>query len=253
VSQPVTDLEKQEEIRQRGELPSHVAIIMDGNGRWARQKGKPRALGHRAGVDSVRDVTEACAELGIRYLTLYTFSTENWNRPSHEVDALMSLLIKSLEREAATLHDNDIRLVSIGDRDALPPAARERLDSVCDATKENAAMTLVLALSYSGRWEILQAARSFAFEVEAGRKNATNLDQAMFQSCLSDPGLPDPDLLIRTGGEKRVSNFLLWQLAYTELYFSDAFWPDFRRTHLYEAIEDFQDRDRRFGRVENAG
>lgn len=247
----MTDLEKQQQLQEGGELPRHVAIIMDGNGRWARKKGKPRVLGHRAGVDSVRDVTEACAELGIAYLTLYTFSTENWNRPSQEVNALMGLLIKSLEKEAATLHDNDIRLVSMGDREALPPAARERLDAVCDSTRHNAAMTLVLALSYSGRWEILQAARQFASDVACGKAQVEDLDSARFQSCLSNPEIPDPDLLIRTGGERRISNFLLWQLAYTELHFSNAYWPDFRRLHLYDAIEDFMDRERRFGRVES--
>ncbi len=249
----MSDQEKQQELRGRGELPRHVAVIMDGNGRWAREKGKPRVLGHRAGVDSVRDVTEACAELGISYLTLYTFSTENWNRPSQEVNALMGLLIKSLEKEAATLHDNDIRLVSIGDRDALPTAARERLEAVCEATKGNAAMTLVLALSYSGRWEILQAARRFARDTASGNVTVDSLDAARFKTYLSNPDLPDPDLLIRTGGERRISNFLLWQMAYTELHFSSAYWPDFRRLHLYEAIRDYQDRDRRFGRVESAG
>lgn len=247
----MTDLEKQQQLQEGGELPRHVAIIMDGNGRWARKKGKPRVLGHRAGVESVRDVTEACAELGIAYLTLYTFSTENWNRPSQEVNALMGLLIKSLEKEAATLHDNDIRLVSIGDREALPPAARERLDAVCHSTRHNAAMTLVLALSYSGRWEILQAARRFASDVACGKAQVEDLDSARFQSCLSNPEIPDPDLLIRTGGERRISNFLLWQLAYTELHFSNTYWPDFRRLHLYDAIEDFMDRERRFGRVES--
>jgi len=250
VSQTAEDRQRQDALTRRGPLPGHIAVIMDGNGRWARRQGKPRVQGHRAGVASVRDITEACAELGIGHLTLYTFSTENWNRPVTEVNALMQLLIRSLQKEAKTLQENNIRLACIGDREHLPGACRKQLEAVIDQTSSNDRMTLVLALSYSGRWEIVQAAQKLASESLSGKLDPEGISESVFASRLSDPSLPDPDLLIRTGGERRISNFLLWQMAYAELHFADVFWPDFRREHLYAAVEDFQDRERRFGRVE---
>ncbi len=247
------DRARQDALKARGPLPGHIAVIMDGNGRWARQKGKPRVQGHRAGIAAVRDVTEAAAELRIANLTLYTFSTENWSRPATEVNALMQLLIRSLEKEAKTLQDNNIRFSSIGDRSMLPPACRVQLERVIQTTDKNSGMVLTLALSYSGRWELVQAARSMTKDAVAGRLDPEQVDEAVMRRYLNDPDLPDPDLLIRTGGERRISNFLLWQLAYSELHFTDVFWPDFRRNHLYSAIEDFQDRERRFGRVGRSG
>lgn len=222
---------------------------MDGNGRWARERGQNRVIGHHEGVESVRDVTEACAQLGVSYLTLYTFSTENWQRPTAEVDALMQLLIYTVRRETSTLQSNNIRLVTIGDVDQLPPACRAELDEAIASTAENDRMTLVMALSYSGRWEIARAARELARRVRDGELEPEEIDETLFSDALATAGLPDPDLLIRTGGEYRISNFLLWQLAYTEMYITDDFWPAFRRNELYEAIRSYQDRERRFGRV----
>lgn len=252
MSKDSDDLRRQEELCQRGPLPGHIAVIMDGNGRWARRQGKPRVQGHRAGIASVRDVTEAAAELSIGHLTLYTFSTENWNRPITEVNALMQLLIKSLQKEAKTLQENNIRLASIGDRSMLPTACRDQLETVIGSTSHNSGMVLTLALSYSGRWELLEAARKLARDVANGVFSADDITEAHLVAKLNDPGLPDPDLLIRTGGEQRISNFLLWQLAYSELHFADVYWPEFRREHLYSAIEDYQDRERRFGRVDSS-
>lgn len=243
------DAVAQDTLRQRGALPVHVATIMDGNGRWARQRNRPRVVGHREGVNSVRDVTEACAQLGIEYLTLYTFSTENWNRPSTEVNALMKLLIHTIERERQTLLENDVRLRTIGDIAQLPAACQRELHTTQECTRDNRRLTLTLALSYSGQWDILQAVRQIARDVKAGRVEPEAIDGAVFARHLATADLPDPDLLIRTGGEYRLSNFLLWQAAYTELYITDRYWPDFRREQLYAAIRDFQDRDRRFGRV----
>lgn len=246
------DRARQDALKARGPLPDHIAVIMDGNGRWAKQQGKPRLQGHRAGIASVRDVTEAAAELLISNLTLYTFSTENWNRPATEVNALMQLLVRSLEKEAKTLQDNNIRFNSIGDRGMLPAACRSQMERVIESTRANTGMVLTLAISYSGRWELVQAARTMTDLAKSGQLEPADVDESTVQRFLSDPDLPDPDLLIRTGGERRISNFLLWQLAYSELHFADVFWPDFRRDHLYAAIEDFQDRERRFGRVEGS-
>jgi len=238
------------EILERGSLPEHIAIIMDGNGRWAKQRGRTRVHGHKQGVHAVRDVTESCAELGVKYLTLYTFSTENWNRPAVEVTALMHLLIRALKKEASTFHDNNIRLRAIGDISQLPPACRRELEEVIEDTAAYTRMTLTLALSYSGRWELADAMKSIAKRLKKGEIRSEDVSEQLISSSLASSFLPDPDLLIRTGGEQRVSNFLLWQLAYSELHFSPVYWPDFRQPHLLEAIRDFQDRERRFGRVE---
>ena len=232
-----------------GPLPEHIAIIMDGNGRWAEKRGRTRVHGHKNGVHAVRDVTEACAELGVPNLTLYTFSTENWSRPDQEVGALMQLLIKALKREAQTFHDNDIRLSAIGDISQLPEAAQRELQEVIEQTKDYKRMTLSLALSYSGRWEIGDAIRKIASRVEKGELAVEDIDDQVVSEAMCSSFMPDPDLLIRTGGDHRISNFLLWQIAYTELHFSPVFWPDFRREHLFGAIRDFQKRERRFGRV----
>ena len=243
------DREPQDALKRRGPIPAHVAIIMDGHGRWAKERGFPRVQGHQEGAGSVRDIAESAAQIGIQDLTLYTFSTENWHRPVSEVNALMQLLIRTLRKEAVTLNRNDIRLNAIGDLDKLPPVARKELAEVMTATAENGRMTIHLALSYSGRWEIVRAARRIAEAVASGRIAADGIDDALFEQELTTAGIPDPDLVIRTGGDIRISNFLLWQAAYSELYFTECFWPAFRRRQLYEAVRSFQDRDRRFGRV----
>lgn len=250
--QPAHDAVQQDALKRRGEIPRHIAVIMDGNGRWATRQGQSRVIGHHEGVTSVRDVTEACAQLGVGYLTLYTFSTENWHRPPGEVNALMQLLIHTVRRERDTLHKNRIRLQTIGDLSQLPPACRGELDEAMASTAGNDRMTLVLALSYSGRWEIVQAAQELARRVQRGDLAPEDVDEARLAACLTTASIPDPDLLIRTGGEFRVSNFLLWQLAYTELYITKQFWPAFRRPQLYQAIRSFQNRERRFGRVLDA-
>ncbi len=251
-AQTDADRAAQAALLARGPLPEHVACIMDGNGRWARQRGKRRVTGHREGVVSVRDVTEAAAQLGVRYLTLYTFSTENWNRPAAEVTALMELLVRTLRKEAERLHANGIRLHAIGDLGRLPARGQRELQEAFDLTAGNERMTLTLALSYGSRWEITEAVRQLAREVEAGRLDPEAIDEAAVSQALLTHDLPDPDLLVRTAGEMRVSNFLLWQIAYTELYVTERPWPDFRRAALYEAIRSYQDRDRRFGRVDDA-
>lgn len=247
--QDAADVRAQDELRMKGDMPRHIAIIMDGNGRWACSRGQDRVIGHHEGVISVRDVTEACVQLGVQYLTLYTFSTENWNRPSSEVDALMQLLIHTIRRETDRLKRNHVRLRTIGDLSRLPDACRDELFDAINATHENSRMTLTLALSYSGRSEITRAARKLAQLSASGELDPARIDEAMFANTLDTNDIPDPDLLIRTGGEYRVSNFLLWQLAYTEMYITDDFWPAFRRQQLYDAIRDFQSRERRFGRV----
>jgi len=247
--QTAEDAARQEVLSLQGEIPVHVACIMDGNGRWARQRGLSRVAGHREGVVSVRDVTEACAQVGVQYLTLYTFSTENWQRPRAEVSALMELLVRTLRREIDRLQKNNIRLTTIGDLDRLPGWCARELREAVEMTSGNDRMTMSLALSYSGRWEITRAVRRIAEEVRDGRLDPDSIDEEVVRTHLDHPDLPDPDLLIRTGGEIRISNFLLWQLAYTEIYVTDLFWPDFRRDALYTAIEDFQRRERRFGRV----
>ncbi|MCD4773963.1 MAG: isoprenyl transferase [Bacteroidales bacterium] len=230
-------------------LPIHVAIIMDGNGRWAKKQGKNRTFGHQNGVKSVRETTEAAAELGIKYLTLYAFSTENWNRPKYEVDVLMKLLMKSINKETKTLNKNNIRLNAIGDLNSLPLASYKQLMKSIEDTSGNTRMTLTLALSYSSRWEIVDAVKKIADKIKTNDISAESIDQDMFSSFLRTNNMPDPELLIRTSGENRISNFLLWQIAYTELYFTDTLWPDFRKEDMYKALIDFQGRERRFGKT----
>ncbi len=228
-------------------LPLHIAVIMDGNGRWAKLKGKPRVFGHKNGVTSVREITEAAAELGIRYLTLYAFSTENWSRPSIEINSLMSLLVETVKRELATLNRNGIRLKAIGDLSKLPTKTRQTLLKGIEDTKDNQRMTLVLALNYSSRWEIVQATKEIAMGVSNGSIQIDEIDTELISNHLTTKEISDPELMIRTSGECRISNFLLWQIAYAELYFTPVLWPDFRKEHLYEAIIDYQKRERRFG------
>ena len=230
-------------------LPKHVAVIMDGNGRWAKQHGKPRVFGHRNGVTAVRDTTEAAAELGIEYLTLYAFSTENWNRPKLEVSALMRLLVETLNKEIQTLNKNNIRLKAIGDINKLPSRTHDALLQGIENTAKNDRMTLVLALNYSAKWELTEAARKLAKAAKEGTLDPDQLDEQDISNALATQGIPDPELLIRTSGESRISNFLLWQIAYAELYFTDIFWPDFGKENFYQAIIDFQRRERRFGKI----
>jgi len=230
-------------------LPQHIAVIMDGNGRWAKEQGKNRIFGHSNGVKSVREVSEACAELGVKYLTLYAFSTENWNRPKLEVVALMELLVQTIRKETRTLMDNNIRLKAIGNIETLPSRCHKELLESIEITKNNSAMDLILALSYSGRDEILQAVKAISKEVQAKQINADDLTEEDIQKHLFTNEIPDPELLIRTSGENRISNFLLWQMAYTEFYFTETYWPEFRKENLYEAILDYQKRERRFGKT----
>lgn len=230
-------------------IPLHIAVIMDGNGRWAKQRGKLRVFGHESGVTAVRETAETCAEIGVKYLTLYAFSTENWSRPKMEVDALMNLLVKTLNKETKTLMNNNIRLGAIGDLTQLDPQCREQLQETMDTTSGNNKMEMYLALSYSSRWEIIEATRKIAEMVKTGQLEPEDISQELFSSMLTTKNIPDPELLIRTSGENRISNFLLWQIAYAELYFTPVLWPDFRREHLYEAIYDFQHRERRFGKI----
>ncbi|MCO4293204.1 isoprenyl transferase [Solitalea sp. MAHUQ-68] len=230
-------------------LPRHVAIIMDGNGRWAKEKGKLRVFGHQNGVKAVRDTVEAAAELGIEYLTLYAFSTENWNRPALEITALMELLVATINRETKTLMENDVRLNAIGDLSSLPSKCYKELMEAIDKTANNKRLTLNLALSYSSRWELVQMAKQLAAKVENKELQSSEVNEELVSSLLCTANMPDPELLIRTSGEYRISNFLLWQIAYAELYFTDIFWPDFRREHLYEAILNYQGRERRFGKT----
>ncbi len=230
-----------------GNIPQHIAVIMDGNGRWAKGRGMERVFGHSNGVRAVRETTEAAAELGVRYLTLYAFSTENWNRPQLEVNALMSLLVSTTRKELETLQKNNIRLRTIGNFDSLPESTRRELGEAMAATAQNTGMTLVLALSYSAKWEIAQAVRQIARDVQAGRLDPESIGESHIAAALNTSGMPDPELLIRTSGETRISNFLLWQIAYSELYFTPVLWPDFRKENLFEAIHDFQRRERRFG------
>jgi undecaprenyl diphosphate synthase len=228
-------------------IPVHIAIIMDGNGRWARKRGFVRTRGHEKGVDAVRETVKAAAELGIRYLTLYAFSTENWNRPKYEIDALMKLLVKSVNKERKTFMENNIRLLAIGDLGNLPVKSREELMKAIEDTSGNTGLKLVLALSYSSRWEIVEAARSLAMKVRDGVLTMDEITSDSFTSSLTTASVPDPELLIRTSGEYRVSNFLLWQIAYSELYFTPTLWPDFSKEEFYRAIVDYQGRERRFG------
>ena len=226
-------------------LPSHIAITMDGNGRWAKSKGKLRIFGHKNGVEAVRDTIEGAAEIGIKYITLYAFSSENWNRPEKEVNALMTLLVSAINKETKTLMDNNIQLKTIGDINKLPLKAQKELQEAITKTKDNTRMTLVLALSYSGRGEILNAVQ----EIIKEGKEPEEINEDTFQQYLTTKSVPDPELLIRTSGEYRISNFLLWQIAYSELYFTDTLWPDFRRADLYKAILNYQSRERRFGKT----
>ena len=230
-------------------LPQHIAVIMDGNGRWAKMHGKPRIFGHRNGVRAVRQISEAAAELGVKYLTLYAFSTENWSRPQIEVDALMTLLISTVRSELKTLNKNSIRLNAIGDLSKLPPKTYKTLQEGIEDTIENDRMTLTLALNYSARWEITQAAKDIAQSVKNGLLDIDDINDKTIHDKLSTHDMPDPELMIRTSGEQRISNYLLWQLAYSELYFTDTFWPDFEKEDLYKAIVDYQARERRFGRI----
>lgn len=230
-------------------LPEHIAIIMDGNGRWAKNQGKFRVFGHESGVLSVKDIVEGCVEIGIKYLTVYAFSTENWNRPIEEVNALMELLIATINQEAETLNKNNIRLNAIGDLNSLPKKCIEDLADAMDKTKNNTKCTLTLALSYSAKWEIVEAAKKIVAQVQQGILNVADIDEKVFEAQLTTANMPDPELMIRTSGEHRISNYLLWQMAYTELYFTEILWPDFRREHLFEAIVDFQKRERRFGKI----
>lgn len=230
-------------------VPQHIAIIMDGNGRWAKQKGEDRIHGHQNGIDSVRSVVEVCGEMGVKYLTLYAFSTENWNRPKEEVDALMSLLVTTIRGEIEKLKKNKVRLQVIGDVESLPESCQRELADGIEQTKDETGLTLILALSYSSKWELQKAIQEIAKDVQVGKISAEAIDDNMIHQYLNTANYPDPDLLIRTGGERRISNFLLYQIAYSELYFSDIHWPDFRKEHLVEAIENFQHRERRFGKT----
>ncbi len=230
-------------------LPQHIAIIMDGNGRWAKQKGQERIFGHERGVKSVREAVEAAAEVGVKFLTLYAFSTENWNRPQEEVIALMQLLVHTINAETKTLNKNSIRLHAIGDLKSLPTDCYNELQEAIDNTKNNTRMTLVLALSYSSRWEIMNAVKEIAQEVENKTLSADAITEDIFKAHLCTSKIPDPELMIRTSGENRISNFLLWQLAYSELYFTEKLWPDFGKEDLFEAILDYQNRERRFGKT----
>ncbi len=230
-------------------LPQHVAIIMDGNGRWAKSKGKPRIFGHKNGVRAVRMVTEAAAELQIKYLTLYAFSTENWNRPKSEVDALMSLLVTTINSEIKTLNKNNVRLLTIGDIDSLPENAKNKLLKAVKKTSVNTGLSLVLALSYSSRWEITNAVKNIVKDVINSEISYNEISENLLSDYLTTKNIPDPELMIRTSGENRISNFLLWQMAYTELYFTNVLWPDYDKEHFYEAIVDFQKRERRFGKT----
>lgn len=233
----------------RNRLPEHIAIIMDGNGRWAKRKGNERIFGHRNGVKAVRDTVEAAAELGISYLTLYAFSTENWNRPRSEIDALMSLLVNTLDSETKTLMENNVRLMTIGDSESLPERVRMHLKRTINKTSANNGTRLVLALSYSSRWEIFDAVKTIARKIENGELSSRDLSCDQLGEYLQTGDMPDPELLIRTSGEHRVSNFLLWQIAYSELYFTETLWPDFRREDLFAAICNYQNRERRFGKI----
>jgi undecaprenyl diphosphate synthase len=230
-------------------LPQHVAVIMDGNGRWARQRGAERIFGHQNAIKAVRDTTEGCAELGIKFLTLYAFSTENWMRPKYEVDAIMKLLVSTIRKETDTLIKNKVKLATIGDIQSLPGTCQQELQESIDITSQNDGLTLVLALSYSGRWEILEAVKGLAAKAKNGLLDVDDIDAELFAKYLHTKNIPDPELLIRTSGEMRISNFMLWQIAYTELYITEVLWPDFRKEHLHEALLWYQKRERRFGKI----
>ena len=230
-------------------LPEHIAVIMDGNGRWAKNQGKFRSFGHESGVISVKDIVEGCSDIGIKYLTIYAFSTENWNRPIDEVNALMELLISTINNEIGTLNKHRVRLSAIGDIASLPQKCIDELNNAMEETAKNDVCTLTLALSYSAKWEIIEAAKKLALMVKDDQMDINEITEANFSSQLTTKDMPDPELMIRTSGEHRVSNFLLWQMAYTELYFTEVLWPDFRKEDLFEAIVDYQKRERRFGKI----
>ncbi len=230
-------------------VPKHVAVIMDGNGRWAKQKGEMRIYGHMNGVESVREVLTAASEIGVKYLTLYAFSTENWNRPKEEVEALMNLLVSTIAGEIDELNENDVRLETIGDTQNLPDSCRNALLEAIDKTKNNKRITLVLALSYSSRWEITRAVKQIAEEVKNGKLDPSQINESTIENHLTTKNIPEPELLIRTSGECRISNFLLWQCAYTEFYFTPVLWPDFKKETFFEAVLNYQQRERRFGKV----
>jgi undecaprenyl diphosphate synthase len=243
------DAETQKKLKLSGEIPRHIAIIMDGNGRWAKKKNLPRFAGHKAGVDSVRDIIEVASQLGVKYLTLYTFSTENWKRPKDEVSTLMRLLVHTLQKEIKRLRAENIRVKTIGDFSALPHKVKQEFTDALEKTKNNNKMQLIIAISYGSRNEIVEAVKKMIQDHESGELKYEDITPETMSSYLDTAGIPDPDLLIRTSGEFRISNFLLWQIAYSEIYISDVFWPDFRRNHLYDAIKSFQSRERRFGKV----
>ena len=230
-------------------MPRHVAIIMDGNGRWAKKQGLARMYGHKQGVETVHRITETAAEMGIQYLTLYTFSTENWNRPKEEVDALMTLLVDTIVKETPTLMKNNVRLLTIGDTERLPEGAKRKFEQCMEETSGNTGLRLVIALSYSARWEITNAMQVAVRKAQAGELRAEDVNEELVSSLMTTVGMPDPDLLIRTSGELRISNFLLWQLAYSELYFTDCLWPEFTEEEFCKAIVDYQHRERRFGKT----
>lgn len=243
------DKKLQDALQHSGEIPRHIAIIMDGNGRWAKRRGLPRIAGHNEGVESVRDTVEACGQLGVQYLTLYAFSTENWKRPEEEVSLLMRLLLRALKDETDRLHTNNVRIQAIGDIAKLPLEVQQELHDDIAKTANNTGLTLILALSYSGRWDLTEAIKRIAAEVTSGTLTPDDITETLIASHLSTGNVPDPDLLIRTSGEFRISNFLLWQLAYSEMYITGRLWPSFRRDELYEAIRNYQKRERRFGMV----
>lgn len=240
-------MSKEKLVKSR--LPQHIAIIMDGNGRWAKEKGRFRVFGHENGVKAVREVSEGSAELGVKFLTLYAFSTENWNRPKFEVNALMTLLVKTIKKETETLIKNGIKLDAIGDRSMLPKECLEELEEAIETTKDNTGMTLILALSYSAKWDIVNATKRIAKMAAKGDIAIDEVNEDLINNTLTTAKYPHPELMIRTSGELRISNFLLWELAYSELYFTTVLWPDFRKEHLYEAILDYQSRERRFGKT----
>jgi undecaprenyl diphosphate synthase len=233
----------------KAKLPKHIAIIMDGNGRWAEEKQQDRLFGHLHGVESVRDIVEGAAELGIQYLTLYAFSTENWDRPQTEVDGLMELLVNTIKKEVSTLNKNNIQLMVIGDIEKLPSNAKKELEEAINETSKNTGLKLVMALSYSSRWEMVNAIKNISRDIQTGSLHADDITQELVSRYLTTKDIPDPELMIRTSGEFRISNFLLYQIAYAELYFTNTLWPDFRKQHLHEAISDFQKRERRFGKT----
>lgn len=233
----------------KNRIPRHIAVIMDGNGRWAKKQGKFRVFGHQHGVQSVKDITEGAAELGVEYLTLYAFSTENWNRPKLEVNALMTLLVKTIKGETDTLMKNQIRLTTIGQIDTLPKDCQAELQQAIDTTKNNTRMTLILALSYSAKWDIVNSVKEIAQRYKQGEIELEDINEDVISGSLSTKKIPDPELMIRTSGEHRISNYLLWEMAYSEFYFTDVLWPDFRKEHLHQAIANYQQRERRFGKT----